>query len=315
MNFSSFDLNLLRVLDALLETGSTVRAGDRIGLSQPAVSSALGRLRHQLGDPLFVRRGRRLEPTDFARGLSVPLRETLDRVRTILAGPESFDPSRAEMTFRISGTDFFAELLMPGLADRLSREAPGIRLQLLDLGAENFIEKVERDQADIALLPQIPLPDWVETAPLFQSGFAMIARSGHPRLSRAGVKPGGSVPLDLFCDLAHVLMSPEGRLRSFTDGALEKLGRTRHVAMTLPTFAGVVRVAEASDHVAVIPRQLARHVARLPSIEAYATPIDIPSALIVMAWHKRSTAAPPHRWMREAVANLLRPLDRENDAP
>jgi DNA-binding transcriptional LysR family regulator len=250
-----------------------------------------------------------LEPTDFACGLAGPLRETLDRVRAILAGPEGFDPALAEMTFRISATDFFADMLMPRLAARLEREAPGIRLNLVDLGTQNFMERVERDQADVTLMPEVPVPDWVETRALFNSGFAMIARAGHPRLIHAGVASGGTVPLDLFCDLGHVLMSPEGKFRSFTDAALEKLGRTRRVAMTLPTFAGVARVVEESDLVALIPRQLAHRLARLPTLDAYAAPIDIGFARIVMAWHKRSTAAPPHRWMRGEIAAVLTPLN------
>jgi DNA-binding transcriptional LysR family regulator len=123
------------------------------------------------------------------------------------------------------------------------------------------------------------------------------------------VAPGATVPLDLFCDLGHVLMSPEGKPRSFTDTALESLGRARRVVMTLPTFAGVARVVEESDLVAMMPRQLARHLDRLPSLDAFAAPVDIGVARIVMAWHKRSTAAPPHRWMRACIADLLAPLN------
>lgn len=308
MNFATFDLNLLRVLDALLDTGSTVAAGRKVGLSQPAVSAALSRLRGHLGDPLFVRRGQGLEATDFARGLAGPLREVLGRTRAILSGPEAFDPAGAEMTFRLSASDFFADLLMPELATRLSRSAPGIRLQLLDLGASSLIEKLERDQAEIALLPEVPMPDWIETQFLFASGFGMIARTGHPLLAHAGVAEGGTVPLDLFCDLKHVLMSPEGRLRSFTDGALEALGRARRVVVTLPTFAAVCRVVEASDHVALIPSQLAAHVARLPTLRAYAAPVDIPAQRIGMAWPRRATAAPPHRWMRARIAEVTAAL-------
>ena len=123
MNIASFDLNLLTVLDALLREGSTVRAGERIGLSQPAVSAALGRLRHALGDELFVRRGQGLEPTDYARSLVVPVREVLDAVVGVLAGSR-FEPGTSDAVFRLSGSDFFAEMLMPALAERLSREAP-----------------------------------------------------------------------------------------------------------------------------------------------------------------------------------------------
>ena len=103
MNLLSFDLNLLRVLDALLETQSTTAAADRVGLSQPAVSAALKRLRYSLDDPLFVREGQRLVPTNFAQSLALPLRQTLDQLQSLLSGAESFDPARANRTFRIAG--------------------------------------------------------------------------------------------------------------------------------------------------------------------------------------------------------------------
>ena len=111
MNMSAFDLNLLRVLDAMLREGSTVKAGARIGLSQPAVSSALGRLRQALGDELFVRQGKGMEPTDYARSLAIPLREMLDAMEALLWGAGEFDPGKAAQSFKLSGSDFFAEML------------------------------------------------------------------------------------------------------------------------------------------------------------------------------------------------------------
>lgn len=107
VNFVTFDLNLLRVLDALLREGSTVKAGNRLGMSQPAVSSALSRLRHSLGDELFLRQGQGILPTDYARSLATPLREQLDRLEALLTGPGGFDPATAELIFRIAGSDFF----------------------------------------------------------------------------------------------------------------------------------------------------------------------------------------------------------------
>lgn len=117
-NLNSFDMNLLRVLDALLETSSTTDAGRRVGLSQPAVSAALARLRDALGDPLFVRQGRRLIATDFARTLRDPLRRLLEDTEQLLTGNAAFDPTTSKDTFRLSGSDFYATLLMPALADR-----------------------------------------------------------------------------------------------------------------------------------------------------------------------------------------------------
>jgi DNA-binding transcriptional LysR family regulator len=121
------------VLGALLREGSTIKAGQRIGLSQPAVSAALGRLRQSLGDELFVRQNGRLAPTDFARGLSLPLRQELDRLEAVLTSPSGFDPAATTGVFRITGSDFFAELLMPRLARLLRARAPGLRVQLVDL--------------------------------------------------------------------------------------------------------------------------------------------------------------------------------------
>lgn len=309
MNMASFDLNLLRVLDALLREGSTVRAGARIGLSQPAVSAALGRLRHALGDELFVRRGRGLEPTDYARSLAPPLRETLERLETLLSGPAAFDPTVSTAALKISGSDFFAEMLMPRLADLLARRAPGMRVQLVDLAPADYLAVLERDEVDIALIPAQPAPEWVDRRPVFRSPFAVIARAGRPRLRAAGVAPGGIIPLDLFCDLGHVPFSPEGRLKAMGDAALARLGRERRVVMTLPVFSGVWRAVAESDLVALLPAQLARHVAPKEGLEVYAAPMPLPAAPIEMVWRRRSTAAPAHRWLRELIAETLAPLD------
>lgn len=307
MNMAAFDLNLLRVLDALLRDGSTVAAGRRVGLSQPAVSAALGRLRAALGDPLFVRRGPRLVPTDHALSLAAPLREHLEAIERLLAGPKGFDPARADRSFRISGADFFADLLMPPLGRLLLREAPGLRVHLLDLLPRAQAEALDRNESDILLISEWDRPDWVEWRPLFHSPFCVIARAGHPRL--AGLVPGAQLPLDLFCDLDHVLMSPDGKPRALTDEALERVGRRRRVVMTLPFLAGVCRCVSLSDFVALVPRQLALHLAPTLGLAAYVAPVEMPVPLIGMAWHRRMTAAPPHRWLRDTLARLLEPLD------
>jgi len=309
MNFGSFDLNLLRVLDALLATGSTTEAGQKIGLSQPAVSAALGRLRHVLGDPLFLRQGRKLRPTDFARELRDPLRELLERTEMLLSGSEEFSPATAVATFRLSGSDFFAEMLMPDLAKRVAHQAPGIRLQLVDLVPESYVGTLDRYQVDLALIPRTDFPNWIDHAHLFNSSFVAIARRGHPRLSRAGVKPGGVIPLDLFCDLGHVLFSPEGKLTALGDAALAKVGRARHVVMTMPVFSGVYKTVARSDLVALIPQHLAKRVAPQVGLNLYQPPMAVPTADLRMVWHRRATRNPAHRWLRGQISELMQPLD------
>lgn len=313
MNINTLDLNLLRVLDALLHDGSTVKAGARLGLSQPAVSAALGRLRHALGDELFLRRGQGLEPTDFARALSLPLRAALDGLETLLSSPAPFDPALANDTFKLSGSDFFAEMLMPALADRLSRQAPGMRVQLVDLVPENYAATLQRHEVDIALIPLTTLPDWVDHRPVFRSSFVVIARQDHPRLARAGVLPGMVIPIDLFCDLGHVLFSPEGRFKALGDAALARVGRERRVVMTLPVFSGIARAVSTSDLISILPGQLSDRVAPGLSLSLYQAPVAIPQALMTMIWHRRASATPAHRWMRDLIAEILLPLNANHE--
>lgn len=308
MNLSALDLNLLRVLDALLHERSTTKAGRRIGLSQPAVSAALSRLRHALGDPLFVRQGQRLEPTDYARALELPLREVLDRLEELLAGPPVFDPKGTNRTFKISGSDFFAEMLMPRLGDHLAQTAPGVCIQLVDLVPDNYVGTLERYEVDLALIPHADYPHWIEHRPVFVSPFVVVARKGHPGLEQAGLVPGDTIPIDLFCELGHVLFSPEGKLRAMGDAALARVGRTRRVVMTVPVFSGVCAAVAGSDRVALLPRQLAMLMRDRLGLEIYEAPMPIAPALICMIWHRRASNDPAHKWLRDTIADILSPL-------
>lgn len=313
MNFKAFDLNLLRVLDALLATGSTTQAGQLVGLSQPAVSAALSRLRATLDDPLFVRQGRGLVPTDYAAGLRDPLRAVLEETEALLNRGKQFDPLTAQDSFKLSGSDFFAEMLMPQLADFLSRTAPGLRVQLVDLVPDSYVDTLDRYQVDLALIPETEFPDWVAHQRLFRSSFSTIARVGHPRLRRAGVAPGDVIPIDLFCDIQHVLFSPQGNLTAMGDAALARVGRSRRVAMTMPVFSGVYNAVASSDLIALIPRQLAERMAGRVGLEIYDAPMPVDPAAIAMIWHKRSTNAPAHRWLRSQIATLMAPLDEATE--
>ncbi len=307
MNFATFDLNLLRVLDALFTEGSTVRAGQRLGLSQSAVSGALARLRAALDDELFVRQGNRLVATDYAAGLRAGLSEELHRLQSLLAPPRAFAPEAAEGTFRIAGSDFFAEMLMPRLGDLLQRRAPGIRAQLVDLVPSDYVQSLTHYDADIALVPARELPDWVASEELFASPFVVIARAANPAI--AGLDPGQPMPMETFCTLSHVLFSPEGRLGAMGDEALAKVGRKRHVAMTVPVFSGVCRAVSRSDLIALIPQQLAQEVAPSFDLRIFEPPMAITPPRIIGIWHRRNSAAPLARWMRTQVFDLLRALD------
>lgn len=307
MNFATFDLNLLRVLDALFREGTTVKAGERLSMSQSAVSGALSRLRHGLGDPLFVRQGNRMIATDYAVSLQEPVREELERLERILTPPAAFDPGSSKGTFRIAASDFFAELLMPPLGDLLHRRAPGLRAQLVDLVPHDYVASLGRRNADIALIPDLKLPDWINRAPLFHSPFHVIARAANPNIR--GLVSGDIMPMELFCKLHHVLFSPEGNLAAMGDAALERVGRKRQVAMTVPVFSGVCRAVSESDLIALVPAQLATKVAASFKLSVFEPPMQIDPALIVGIWHKRSDTTPMSIWMRDQVFDLMKGLN------
>jgi len=315
MNLSTFDLNLLRILDALLAENSTVNAGKRLGLSQPAVSAALSRLRHTLGDELFVRQGQGMTPTDYAKSLELPLRAALDGIEGMLVKPKAFDPGTARGTFRLSGSDFFTELLMPKLADKLAKEAPGLRVQMVDLLRDSYVDTIERYEVDIAFIPEIPLPNWADHVPAFRNKFSVIARKNHPSLKSAGVEPGQAIPLDLYCELGHVLFSPEGNLHGLGDQALASIGQQRRVVMSMPVFSGVYHAVASSDLIGLIPDPLAVRVAEKANLEVYQAPMPIEPVTIIMIWHKRSTATPLHQWFRNQIAGILAAYDHDAALP
>jgi DNA-binding transcriptional LysR family regulator len=308
-NLSSFDLNLLRVLDALLQEHSTVKAAQRLNITQPAVSAALGRLRGALGDELFFRRGQGLEPTAFALSLEEDLRDVLDRIGRLIQGPAPFDPAVAQNRFRISGSDFFAEMLMPRLAEQLQTTAPGVRVHLVDLVPDSYVDTLEKYQVDLALIPQTDFPDWMASQPVFRSGFSVIARDGHPRLAKAGLATGDVMPLDLFCDLGHVLFSPEGKAAAMGDAALARIGRERQVVMTMPVFSGVYRAVAGSDLIALLPSALAHQVAPSVGLCVLEPPIPVAQAQLMQVWHRRFTSSPAHAWLRALIAELLLAVD------
>jgi DNA-binding transcriptional LysR family regulator len=316
MNLSSLDLNLLRVLDALLSEGSTVGAGRKIGLSQPAVSAALGRLRIALSDPLFVRCGQGIEPTDYARALEHPLRQALDGLQSMLDETDSFDPARSDRVFRISGSDYYAEMLMPELAVTMSTQAPGVRVQLIDmLHNSGEIAALRNNELDIALLPQASFPDWLGQEVALETGFYVVASRGNRPVQSAGLAEGDTMPIDLFCALGHVLFSPGGSFHGVGDRALTAIGRKRRVVMTLPVFSGVACTVAESDLIALMPSQLALRLAARLNLALYEPPLPLDNIRISMIWHHRSTNSPAGQWLRRQVREILghRHLSRNSE--
>ena len=299
VNFPAFDLNLLKVFDALYRERSVTRAGERIGLSQPAVSAALNRLRHACGDQLFIRVGNEMLPTPRADVLAEPVRAALAQMEKALAGDQKFDAAGADRTFTLLGPDFFSMYLMPGLSAQVRRIAPGVVLRYLD-SASGDVERLLRDDLiDIALERPFDLPNWVSRQLLFTSPFVIIAARGHPALS--GIKRGAKLPLDLFCKLPQAIRSVDGSLSGFTDQALAATGRSRRVVLTMPHFLSIGAAVAEGEVIAAVPVQFAEAEAERLGFEIYTPPIEIAVPEIKMYWHQRHDKNPAHLWLRDQI--------------
>jgi DNA-binding transcriptional LysR family regulator len=308
MNLNALDLNLVRVLDALLRERSVTRAGEQIGLSQPAVSAALNRLRHLLNDQLFVRRGNEMVPTPRAESLAEPVRMALGEIERVFRSTRGFEPAELDRTFTLMGADFFSMLLMPALAARIAGVAPGVSLRFLDSARGDVSKLLQDDEIDAALERPLEVPEWISSVLLFRSPFAIIAARDNAPIRRAGVEPGAQLPLDLFCELPHAIRSIDGSMSGFTDDALAAIGRRRRVSLALPHFHAVALAVASGNYLASIPCQFARSAAKDLPIAIYDAPLPIPVPDIRMYWHARHDDEPPHRWMREQVVGTVEAL-------
>jgi DNA-binding transcriptional LysR family regulator len=305
MNLNALDLNLVRVLDALLREKSVTRAGEQIGLSQPAVSAALNRLRHALNDQLFVRRGNDMVPTPRAESLAEPVRAALREIERAFQPMKDFDPAGLERTFTFMGADFFSMLLMPPLAARIAALAPRVSFRFLDSARGDVSKLLQDDQIDVALERPLEVLDWVSSTPLFESPFAIIAAKDNAAIRQARIAEGERLPLDLFCELPHAIRSIDGSMSGFTDEALGRIGRARHVRLALPHFQAVALAVAGGLYLAAVPRQFAAVAAKSLPLAVYESPLPIFSPAVRMYWHARHDDEPPHRWIRNQILEAI----------
>jgi DNA-binding transcriptional LysR family regulator len=295
MNIRSMDLNLLVALDALVAERSVTRAGRRLGLSQPAVSNALRRLRQTLDDPVLVRTSQGMVPTPRASELIVPVRKLLAELEAVLSTDTGFDPSRAENVFRVTAIDHAFVVLVPPLARLLAESAPSIRLDFWPY-RETTHQDLESGAVDAAILPgrehgRRPGFRFVE---LYDDHFDCLVRRDHPHVGRR-------LTLDTYLELGHVLASPRSRRGGLVDRALQQQGLARRVHVIVPHFAAAPFVVAQTDLVATLPRGVARPFARMLDLRVLPPPIVFEAGPWNLVWHERTLHDPAHAWLREQI--------------
>jgi DNA-binding transcriptional LysR family regulator len=299
VNIAGLNLNLLPVLDALLAERSVSRAGARLGLSQPAVSNALGQLRAALGDPLLVRGPGGMVPTERALALAGPLRAGLSALEQGLEPRATFDPRTADRSFTIVTNDFVALVLLPRLLARLSAEAPGVRLQVRAWQEHRVSPDLERGEADLSMGFHAELPAGHEQERLFEDRFVCVVRQGHPSVR-------GRLTMATYLSLPHVLVSHQPQARGVVDDVLAARGLSRNVALRVSHFLLVPAIIAATNHVAALSELVARQFTAIWPLQMLKPPLPLPAAWVHAVWHQRTAASPAHAWLRAQVAAVAR---------
>lgn len=292
MQLRNLDLNLLKAFDALIDERNVTRAAERLAVTQPAVSATLNRLRDALGDPLFVRSQRGITPTARALELSAPIKRILADIEAVLR-PTDFDPATAELTLKVSATDYALRAVVVPFVARLRQLAPGVRVAVLPAHGPELLEQMERGELDLALItPQMSPPD-LHSRTLFDERYVCVLREAHP----ACVEP--VLSLDALCALDHGIVSLQGGgFVGATDQALAALGRQRRVCVSVPSFGMLLDMVSSTDLVALVPERLLQGV---QGLVVRTPPLAVPGFTKLLAWHARTHVDPRQRWLREQL--------------
>ncbi len=295
MDIRAVDLNLLKAFDALMNERAVTRAAARIGLSQPAMSHALSRLRGLFSDDLFVRTATNMEPTARAREIAPLVATAIEHIEAALSLGAGFEPARSAAVFT-AGMAEYAEIALVGkLAQAFAREAPGATLRLLPASGHEAIEQLERGATDVAVAHLPHLPAHVEAIVLLRDPFVVVARKDHPIT-------GQHLSLEAYAAQQHVLVSPRGATSGALDGILVDFGLKRRIALLVATYLAVPAALAGSDLVATVPRRTARQIAATAEIAIMPLPIDF-ATTVSMAWHRRAASDPAQAWFRAMLTD------------
>jgi DNA-binding transcriptional LysR family regulator len=287
----SLDLNLLLSLDALLQEGSVTRAAQRVGLSTPAMSHALSRIRAQLEDPILVRSGRSMLLTPRAEGLKPRVHSLLQEARQTLTPEKSFVPKTLHRSFLILATDYVLSMLGFAVDQRLRAEAPGVSLRFIP-NTPNDGAILREGGADLAIGIYAELPQEMRSRQLLTDRLVCVARKDHPKI-------GKRLSLEEFIKLEHIQTAPRGQPGGYLDDTLEEKGYSRRVARALPFFLPALYLTSRTDYLLTISERIATQMAPILGLKIFEPPLALRPYALSLVWHPRFDGDAAHRFLRE----------------
>jgi DNA-binding transcriptional LysR family regulator len=291
-----FDLNIIRPLCALLEERNVSSAAGRCGVSQPAMSRTLARLRMTFADDLLVRSGRRYERTPRADQLLAEVRDILDRIEAALSG-NRFDARQCDVVFRLATTDYITAVLLPHVLRDLQDNAPSASLEVV-MSDERTADEVSAGRIDVAIVSVDDAPAALNREKLFDDDYVCLVAAGHTLADRS------SVTLDRYLKQRHIVIDVVRGLQPPIDRPLAALGVRRHVGYRTPFLTSAVYAVAATSMMLTIPRRLARSFTAGLPVRILRAPRELDTFTYTLAWHKRLEASAAHAWFRERIRTV-----------
>jgi len=293
------DLNLLPVVLAIHEQRSVSRAALKLGISQPAVSVALNKLRVALGDPLFVRTAHGMEPTPRALALIDPTKDILRRVSTEFLSSAAFDPALTTRTFTFALSDIGEMVFLPKLLERLHREAPGSSVSSVTLPPAEIAVALESGEIDLAIgyFPDLKNRNFFQQR-LFSHSFICLLNAAHPIKRRR-------ISMDQFLGLGHAVVRAEGRSQELFEQLLEKNRIKRRIVLSTPHFMSIPFIIASSELIVTVPLAVGESFARIADIKLVEPPLEIPPFDLKQHWHRKYNKEGASVWLRSMIAELF----------
>lgn len=298
MNLRKIDLNLLTVFDAVMQERNLTRAAERIGMSQPAVSDAVGRLRHVLKDDLFVRTGHGVRPTPRAQQYAGQIARILEMVTLMLVETQSFDIATSQRPFNLVLSDYGELVVLPALMRYLEERQSQARVHVLSQHRPDHAQLLRNGTLDLVLTPEPVLHDEVISERVVTESLVCMVRRGHPLVR-------DKLSLEQFLELRHVILEWPDARGSLVEQRLRALGLQRNCHMHVHSFFDMPRVVASTDMVCSIPSRMAEHFGQSHDLVAFPIPLENLDVYLSLSWYRQYQDDPANAWIRRAVIALL----------
>ena len=303
MNLNKVDLNLFIVFDAIYTEANLTRAGQIVGITQPAVSNALARLRETFNDPLFVRTAQGMVPTPMAQNIIGPVRNALQLLRVSVQESRTFNPLQANKTFRISMTDLTEAVVLPPLFQRLRRLAPNVKIESMLAKRRETTKELAAGRLDFAMDAPLNTDPQVRHVKLLEDRYVCAMRRGHPLAK-------DKLSVEEYLSLSHIHISSRRSGLGMVDLALGKMRQQRKIALRSQHYMMATQVIQQTDMAVTVPERFARR----HDLYQVPLPVDIPPLETHIYWHESTDQDPANRWMREQMIEIAQQVTAAQQA-